>query len=282
MTSTLTIGSDPDPDPDPHLGRITDPRTPLCVAHRGASSTAPENTLASVRSAIAAGSDLVEVDVQRTRDRALVLLHDSTLERTTNVREVYPDRVPWRVSDFTLAELHQLDFGSWLSPAYAGEPVATLADTLALLRPGATGLLAELKSPAEHPGVVGELASELCGWGSGGPRVIVQSFDHQAMALLKAYQPGLEVGLTGKVRRAELAHVARWAGAVNPHHYAVDAAYVRAVQEAGMQCLVWTVNSSRSMRRALRLGVDGVITDRPADLRRLLDPSVDAVHRWAG
>ena len=73
----------------------------LTIAHRGASADAPENTLAAVRRAVAVGADLVEVDVQRTRDGALVLMHDTTLTRTTDVRRVFPHRAPWRVADFT-------------------------------------------------------------------------------------------------------------------------------------------------------------------------------------
>ena len=245
---------------------------PLCVAHRGASGAAPENTLVAVRAGIAAGADHVEVDVRRTADRALVLHHDPSLARTTNVREVYPDRAPWRVVDFTLAEISRLEAGAWLSPAYAGEPVPTLERVLDTLRGSGLGLLLELKDPAEQPGVVSELASELRVQASrpDAPPVLVQSFDHEAMALFKAYEPGFDVGLIGKPRRAQLGQLATWAAAVNPHHYSVDAGYVEAVRGTGMRCMVWTPNTVRAMRRALRLGVDAITTDHPAQLRALL------------
>ena len=89
------------------------PATPLpkVVAHRGASVEAPENTLAAVRRAIARDADAVEVDVQRTRDGGLVMLHDTSLARTTDARRVFPRRSPWLVSDFTLDEVQQLDAG---------------------------------------------------------------------------------------------------------------------------------------------------------------------------
>jgi glycerophosphoryl diester phosphodiesterase len=248
----------------------------LCVAHRGASGSAPENTLAAVRAAVAARADLVEVDVRRTADRALVVHHDASLARTTNAAEVYPDRAPWRVADFTLAEVARLDAGSRFSPRHAGEQVPTLEAVLDALHGTGVGLLLELKEPQEHPGVVAELASELRFHRSRqaprpeAPEVLVQSFDHQAMRLLRAHEPEVPVGLIGKPRRAELSQLATWAAAVNPHHYSVDAGYVEAVRGAGMLCLVWTPNTPRAVLRALRLGVDGVITDHPAQLRSLV------------
>ena len=247
-------------------------RSPLCVAHRGASGVAPENTLVAVRAGIAAGADAVEIDVRRTADRALVLHHDASLTRTTNVAEVYPDRAPWRVADFTLAELSRLEAGAWLSPAYAGEPVPTLERVLDTLCGTGVGLLLELKEPARQPGIVSELASELRHHTlrPDAPPVLVQSFDHGAMALFKAYEPGFDVGLIGKPRRSRLPQLATWAAAVNPNHHSVDAGYVEAVQTTGMRCMVWTANTDRAMRRALQLGVDAVTTDHPARLRALL------------
>jgi len=244
----------------------------LCVAHRGASGAAPENTLAAVRAGIASGADLVEVDVRRTADRALVLHHDACLDRTTNAAEVYPDRAPWRVADFTLAELSRLEAGAWYSPSWAGEPVPALEQVLDTLRGTGVGLLLELKEPGEQPGVVAELASELRFQSSrpAAPDVLVQSFDHEAMQLFRAYEPEMPVGLIGKPRRNLLRELATWAAAVNPHHYSVDAGYVEAVQATGMRCLVWTPNTDRAVRRALRLGVDGVITDFPAQFRSLV------------
>ena len=258
------------PLPSPASLRVA---TPWCVAHRGASDVAPENTLAAVRAAVATGADHVEIDVRRTADRALVLHHDASLARTTDVQTVYPDRAPWRVGDFTLAELARLDAGSWFAPTYAGEPVPTLEQVLDVLRGTGVGLLLELKQPGQQPGVVSELASELRlqtarPWT---PRVLVQSFDHQAMALFKATESAFDVGLIGKPQRTGLAELGSWAAAVNPHHFAVDAEYVEAVRTTGMRCMVWTPNNLRAMRRALRLGVDAITTDHPAQLRALLE-----------
>ncbi|KOG86166.1 glycerophosphodiester phosphodiesterase, partial [Streptomyces varsoviensis] len=91
----------------------TPSHAPLVIGHRGSPVSAPENTLASVDAAARLGITWVENDVQRTKDGALVVLHDTTLSRTTDVEQRYPNRSPWRVADFTLAEIERLDAGSW-------------------------------------------------------------------------------------------------------------------------------------------------------------------------
>ncbi|CAA9359526.1 MAG: Glycerophosphoryl diester phosphodiesterase [uncultured Nocardioidaceae bacterium] len=249
---------------------------PLVVAHRGASSEAPENTLAAVRRAIARDADLVEVDVQRTRDGALVLLHDTTLARTTNVRRVFPRRAPWLVSDFTLDEITRLDAGSWHSPQFAGERIPTLEQLVDVLRPSSTGLLLELKAVALHPGMVRDVAATLRGVpgyadsavASG--RLVVQSFDHDAMKEHKRLEPGIPVGALGTPPRAELGAIATWADQVNPVYWSVRRSYVEMVHRHGMKCQLWTVNRTDQMRRALSLGVDGVITNHPGSLQTVL------------
>ena len=82
------------------------------IAHRGASGTTPENTLTAIQRGVEIGADFVEVDVQRSADGELILFHDPTLERTTDVEEVFPQRLPYRTGDFTLTELRQFDAGS--------------------------------------------------------------------------------------------------------------------------------------------------------------------------
>jgi glycerophosphoryl diester phosphodiesterase len=244
----------------------------LNVAHRGASSEVAENTLAAVRRAVELGADMVEVDVRRSKDGALVLMHDSTLTRTTDARRVFPRRAPWRVDDFTYDELRRLDAGSWKSPAFAGEPVATLEEVLDAIGPSRTGLLLELKSPELYPGIVADLVAQMRRLRRiVEERVVVQSFDVAAMKEHKTLAPAVPVGLLGTPSRANLPALGTWADQVNPSHFSVDKGYVEQVHRAGMSCLVWTVDRPPAMRRALRIGVDGVITNRPHSLGRLLD-----------
>ncbi len=252
------------------------PRRPLTLAHRGASVAAPENTLAAVRAAAAQGADMVEVDVRRTSDGALVLVHDATLTRTTDAARVHPSRGPWRVGDLTLAEVRRLDAGSTHSAVHAGEPVPTLADVLDVAGGLGIGVQVELKSPSTYPGVVGDLLAELRAWvvrssGHRIPPVAVQSFDVVAMKELAARAPHVRVGVLGTPAPSHLPVLATWAHQVNPRHVTVDRAYVDRVHAVGLECLLWTVDRAWAMRRAVRLGADGVITNRPDVLRSVLE-----------
>ena len=249
---------------------------PAVVAHRGASAEAPENTLAAVRRAIARDADSVEGDVQRTKDGQLVLLHDTTLARTTNVRRIFPRRAPWLVNDFTADEIGCLDAGGWHSQQFAGERIPTLDQVVDVLRPSRTGLLLELKAVALHHGLARDVAATLravpgyvdAAVASG--RLAVQSFDHDAMREHKELAPNVPVGALGTPGRAELGAIATWADQVNPVHWSVRRSYVETVHRHGMRCHVWTVNRPQQMRRALSLGVDGIITNHPGALRFVL------------
>lgn len=248
----------------------------LNVAHRGASWEAPENTLAAIRRAIDLGADKIEVDVQRSKDGALVLMHDTTLVRTTNAREVFPGRAPWRVTDFTYDELLCLDAGSWKSPLFTGEVVPTLSQAIEVMYRGNAGLLLEVKAPELYPGLASDVVATLrearwyVDWAIARRRFVVQSFGFAARKELKTQAPEVPVGLLGSPARVNLPALATWADQVNPSHLSVDKGYVDAVHETGMDCMVWTVNRGSSMRRALRIGVDGVITNRPCLLGRVL------------
>ena len=231
----------------------------LAIAHRGASAYAPENTLAALRAAVELGCDLAEVDVQRTRDGVLVLTHDAELTRTTGCRR--------QVGELTHRELERLDAGAWFSPAYAGERVPTLEQALDALCGTGTGLLLEIKQPALHPGIAVDVARALRGHEG---RVVVQSFDHDVMRDFSRLDTGRPVGLLGHPSLRRLSHLAGWASMVNPRHRRATPAYVDAVHDAGLDCYVWTVDRDADIRRALELGVDGVISNRPDAVQRAL------------
>lgn len=246
------------------------------VAHRGASAYAAENTLAAIRRAIALDADHIEVDVQRSKDGALVLTHDTTLTRTTNAAQVFPDRAPWRVGDFTHDELKRLDAGSSKSPDFAGEQIATLSEAIEVVRGSDTGLLAELKVPGLYPGIVSETIATMrhspgyVDTAVAAGRLVVQSFNVAAMKEYTTHDPTVPVGLLGAPAPANLPALATWASQINPHHRSVDKTYVDQVHRLGMSCMVWTVNREPAIRRALRMGVDGIITNRPDLLAHVL------------
>lgn len=245
------------------------------IAHRGASGTSPENTLAAIRRAVRLGADSVEVDVQRSSDGELILFHDATLTRTTNVEEVYPERTPYRVGDFTFAELRRLDAGSWFSEEFAGERIPALAGALPELRARA-GLLLELKDPALYPGIERQVAGELEAAGFSRPapaagRLVVQSFDRASMRRYHEIQPRVAVGelYARRPTGAELRAAATYALQVNPSYTFTDRALVESIHALGMSTSVYTVNEPEDMRRMISLGVDGIITDFPGTLDRV-------------
>jgi len=247
------------------------------TAHRGAMGYAPENTLAAFRLGVELGSDLIEADVQRSKDGVLVLMHDTTLSRTTDVEQVFPDRAPWLVSDFTYEEIQQLDAGSWFSEEYAGEPVPTLAEMVRLVRPSRAGILMELKSPALYPGIEEQVAEEFASFPGyvtsavRAERLVVQSFDWDSMARYHQVQPSVPVGLLGRPREELLPELSTWADQINPSFRTYDADYVDTVHELGMEVHTYTVNEPADMHLVLDRGVDGVITNFPDVLEDVLD-----------
>lgn len=246
------------------------------VAHRGASAYAPENTLAAVKLAKAQRADVFEIDVQESKDHKLVLMHDTTLARTTNVEKVYPDRAPWRVSDFTLAEIRKLDAGSWFAKKYKGERVPTLDQVLKAMRGEGLGMLLEIKSPALYPGIEKRIAGSLKrspSWlrhDPGERRLAVQSFDWESVRRFHAVMPRVPTGLLGTPKVKDLRRLASYADQINPTYGDLTASYVKKVHAARMDVLTWTVDDRGQMRKAVELGVDGIITNKPDVLRRVL------------
>lgn len=248
------------------------------VAHRGASAHAPENTIAALREGVRMDADMVEIDVQRTADGGLILMHDTNLVRTTDAEVVFPGRASYAIADFTMAEIRQLDAGSWFGPQFAGEPVPTLAETLSVLRGGTVGLLLEVKEPARYPGIEAEIVAELSRdrwWLRPAPskqahRLVIQSFDWASMERSQKLLPRIPHGLLGKVPEAQIATYATWADQINPSFTTVDAAYVAAVHRADLEIYVYTVNTEADMQAQLAKNVDGIITNYPDRLAPLL------------
>ncbi len=226
---------------------------PDVVAHRGASADAPENTLAAVAEARRQGADGLEVDVQRPADGVLVLHHDATPRRTTDAGEALADQP---LGALTLRDLRTLDAG-------AGERIPTLAELLDAA--GDLGLLLELKDPWHYPGIEREVVAELAG-----RPAVVMSFD--ASVVRSVVAAGVRVGqlLAAAPDAALLDDIATYAELVTVDHRAITADLVAAIRDRGLSPGVYTVNEGAEMRRMLDLGVDRVITDRPAMLRELL------------
>ncbi|MFE1195265.1 glycerophosphodiester phosphodiesterase [Streptomyces olivaceoviridis] len=253
---------------------------PVVIAHRGASTYAPENTLAAVDKAAELGFSWVENDVQRTKDGELVVLHDDTLRRTTDVEEVFPDRAPWKVRDFTAAEIARLDAGSWFSPAYAGARVPTLKEYMRRIEHNHEKLLLEIKNPELYPGIEQQTLKLLDneGWLDGGHlgRLIVQSFSADSVRTVHELKPTVITGYLGTPTVAELHRFTRFTDLINPSYGSLSQGYVASVHAlAGphgrsLELLAWTVDDAATAREVAGYGVDGIITNKPDVVRAAL------------
>jgi glycerophosphoryl diester phosphodiesterase len=242
------------------------------VAHRGASGSAPENTVDAVRLAAAAGAGAVESDVQRTADGALVVVHDLSLERTTNVEAVFPGLSTYEVRRLTLAEIQSLDAGSWFDPRFSGAAVPTLEEWVrAATR--TMELHLEVKSPTLFPGIGQDLYGALTRMGVA-DRTLVSSADHAWLRTFVAAHPDMRVApiYGASFTPADAAAVADWASAVVVNFAVTSPDAVRAARGAGLRVHLWVANAEATMRRALRMGPDGLLTDFPDQLVHVLDP----------
>jgi glycerophosphoryl diester phosphodiesterase len=233
-----------------------DGELPVTVAHRGYSSVAPENTLAAVAAGMRTGAEYVEIDVHTTADGLPVVLHDQTVDRTT---EGSGD-----VAVLPGAQVTALDAGSWFSPAFAGQHLPTFAQVLDLLETGSSTLLLEIKGPETSAEV--ERVVDMVVEAGLEDRVVLQSFDVAALRSAREHAPQIPRGLLRGSLDADPVAVAQELGAVmyNPSATALLArpGVVADLNEAGIAVMPYTVNSAADWARLTEIGVDGVITDR--------------------
>ncbi|MFE3457623.1 glycerophosphodiester phosphodiesterase [Nocardiopsis aegyptia] len=259
------------------------PVRPLdAVAHRGASAYAPENTLAAIDESAERGAETVEIDVQLTADDEIVVMHDTTLARTTDVEERFPGRAPYDVADFTMDEIRELDAGSWFDSSFEDEPVPTLGEALDRLEAHDLNLLLELKEPARYPGMAELVAEELTDrrhWLRHNPpwqprHLVVQSFDWRVTERSKELMPSVPHALLGRVPEDRLDEFG-WAHMINPNHNTIDADYVDLLHESGFEVMPYTINDRARMDEVLEMGVDGFITNNPDIGREAIDDFSD-------
>lgn len=263
------------------------PEPTAVVAHRGASGAAPENTLLAVDHARDLGVTWVENDVQRTRDGALAVIHDADLKRTTDAEDVFPDRAPWHVADFTAAELARLDAGSWKDARFAGARIPTLTQYLRRIEENGQNLLMELKEPERYPGIEKDVLKVLGqeNWLDADHirhRLVIQSFSAGSVRGVHALRPDIKTGFLGTPPVADLPRYAAFADQINPDHTTISADYVKAVHAlhgahgTRLESYVWTVDDAATARHVAGLGVDGIITDYPDTVQRALGTCVPA------
>lgn len=232
----------------------------LLGGHRGNADEFPENTMASFRSAIDLGVDVIECDVHLTADHQLAVIHDHLLDRTTNGHGL--------VRDLTMAEIKQLDAGSWKAPQFSGERVPTLTEVLDLAR-GRVGVAIEIKNlPLAYPGIEQAVleATQAAGMLSD---VIVIAFDHRCLRRLRELSPAILTGALEASRPVDILGLLADAGAevFCPHWSAIEPETARELHAAGKLIGVWTVDDPIALAWTQALPANAVYTNKPRTIR---------------
>lgn len=242
---------------------------PSIVAHRGASADAPENTRAAFLLAMEQGADGVELDVHLTADGRLCVIHDHVLDRTTTGTGL--------VGSKTMAELARLSAGAWFSSRHAGETVPELADVLPLFPAGAVVNVEIKNGPVWYDGIGSAVAERLSPW-KHKLSLIVSSFDHKVLEEVHRREPDLCLGLlyeavlydpVGYLRRLPYP-----VGSLHVWHHLVTSELVHAAHAAGVKVLAYTADREEDVRRLVACGADGIITNAPGAVVRLLRAEV--------
>jgi glycerophosphoryl diester phosphodiesterase len=236
-----------------------------CVAHRGYSAVAPENTLPALAAAVRGGASYVEFDVRTTADGVPVVFHDRTVDRTTDGSG--------HVWELTVDEVRVLDAGSWFSPAYAGVRVPLLTEALDLVPTPGPQLLLEIKPPADADDIKRIL--DLVADRGLLERTVVQSFDAQVVRLVRDVVPDVRRGLLRLRFEADTVPLARELDVVylNPSVADVlgDPATMAELTAAGIDVMPWTANDRTAWPALVDAGVAGLITDHAGELTGWID-----------
>lgn len=260
---------------------------PTVMAHRGASYLAPEETALAYRLARACGADFLEADIQRTKDGVLIALHDDTLERTTNAKDLYPGRERLSPREFTWEELSLLDAGSWFNaknpdrarPEFVGAKILRLDELidLALADGSPRGLYLETKSPERFPGIETDLVRLLAqrGYAQNPPpaslrgKLVFQSFSAESLRNFQQIAPHvprvylIDEEMAKKHGFAQLVAVAgKLASGIGPVGYYAYPWHNQRAHARGLVVHPYTLNQAWQLRLSRFFGVDGVFTDR--------------------
>ena len=237
---------------------------PTLIGHRGSAATAPENTLAGIRAAHAAGAQAVELDVKLSRDGVAMLMHDDRLERTTNG--------VGRVVDADWATLKGLDAGytARFGDQFAGEPIPDLKSVLALLVDLGLGANLEIKPcpGRERETAAATVAAVEAHWPAGLVPPVLSSFQRVCLEVAQALAPGLPRGYLVEELGADWQAEAKalQCVSVHPGRKALTQAHARAVVAAGFELVIWTVNDVDEAVLWRRTGASAIITDDPVRL----------------
>jgi glycerophosphoryl diester phosphodiesterase len=245
---------------------------PEIIAHRGESFDAPENTLAAFRLAWERDVPAVELDVHLTADDKLAIIHDADTERTGGVKHI--------VKTSKYADLKEIDVGRWKGEQFAGEKIALLEDALAILPPGKRLVIEVKVGPEAVPALVRAVRSS----GLPAKQLVVISFKDETIAEVRKQLPELEAYWLVSFKQNEQSkewtpkvdEIVSRAKEINAHGVSlsykgpIDEAFVKTVRDAGLRFYVWTVDDPEVARRFVKLGVDGITTNKAQWMREQL------------
>lgn len=220
------------------------------VGHRGARAVAPENTLRAIRTGMKC-ADYVEVDVRLSHDGIPVLIHDARLERTTSGTG--------QVNDLRLKDLRGLDAGD-------GEKIPTLEEVVPFVLHEGKGIFIEIKEPGSEK-IVSEVLSN---FQKG--KIICVSFHSESLEVMKSYLPDLKTGIiiSNNHRDHHFEEKRLIYDFILPRKDFLSIEFVRKAHDSGMQVIPWTLNIKTELKRAISIGIDGVITDDPCNTLRII------------
>ncbi|WKE66806.1 glycerophosphodiester phosphodiesterase family protein [Gallaecimonas kandeliae] len=240
----------------------------MVISHRGGAGLAPENTLAAIQKGLRLGVDAIEVDVRRSKDGALVVFHDSQLARTTNGKGA--------VSDFTLAELVQLDAGSWFGPQFQDQTIPTLAQVMDAMAHSLPKLVLELKEPGLERQVLDMIRDH-----NMQDRVLIKAFDPRILATFSQLAPAIprlysffgwndrfNLLMDDQIRRINPLDLS--VNYLQIYYSFLDKDFMAKARDRGIKVIAWGVQSRKVMEEMLALGVDGIETDYPDRLASLM------------
>ncbi len=242
--------------------RLVDSSRVLVIGHRGDSKVAPENTLPAFASAVKAGADLVELDYYHSADGVPIVIHDSTLDRTTDACKLWGAK-KIKVTDKSLADLQLLDAGNWFSDKFAGTRLPTLAEAMDTIQAGSITLI-------ERKGGDPATCVKLLKQKKLLDDVVVQAFDWKYLEACHQLDPSLVMAALGdgplKPERLDRvkqtgARVVAW----EDRHTTKDT--IAAIHAQGWKAWVWTVDNPDRVRELVQAKIDGIITNRPAQAR---------------
>ena len=231
----------------------------IIIAHRGASSVAPENTLAAFQKAIDFGADYFELDVRASKDDSLMIFHDGSIDRTTNGTGSF--------HDFSYQQLRSYDAGSWFAQEFSGEKIPTLRESLQLALDNDIKVCVEIKDYDKTPQVI-ELIEEM----NAEKSVIIFCFDFDALVVSKKMNPKIPVCyLKGEIVEEDFQIIKSIGGEVAGSGSGGEADIIEKTHAEDLEFWRWTVNSVEDMKMLIDRGIDGIITNYPQELVKLVN-----------